>query len=42
MEEKTRQQHIEEFEQERKIHASDWLKSIREAKRLIGAAGTIN
>lgn len=33
MEEKSRQQHIEEFEQQRKVHASDWLKSIREAKR---------
>ena len=33
MEEKSRQQQIEEFEQQRKAHASDWLKSIREAKR---------
>jgi hypothetical protein len=33
MEEKSRQQQVEEFEQQRKVHASDWLKSIREAKR---------
>ncbi len=33
MEEKSRQQQIEEFEQQRKIHATEWLKSIREAKR---------
>jgi hypothetical protein len=33
MEKQSRQQQIEEFEQQRKIHAIDWLKSIREAKR---------
>lgn len=33
MDEKSREQQIEEFEQQRKVHVSDWLKSILEAKR---------